>query len=270
MINRQWIKTIVCLPPGRNLHFYSYQSSVRHQVLITRLPHFLNNNILIDIYFWKTDNGSTQSSLHGSVLNYINSSLQVDSNSPPTLFLTVPFTLTIFVGDARERFTINAMWCRHLCSAMARFAPSLKKLHLPVMNDFMLIEISDQQNLEVIEADLATVVTGEETLKKLKQNKIRSKLKVTQKFSRNRNQTYKSIDILQEIAFGPRAQLSNEDIVSVLTSIKSIRICNLHDEVRATAPHAIQHLYYNLIPSHQMVYPCLKRADLRGSSLCHL
>ena len=105
---------------------------------------------------------------------------------PPTLSLTVPFTLTIFVGDARERFTINAMWCRHLCSAMARFAPSLKKLHLPVMNDFMLIEISDQQNLEVIEADLATVVTGE-TLKKLKQNKIRSKLKVTQKFSRNRN-----------------------------------------------------------------------------------
>ena len=46
MINRQWIKTIVCLPPGRNLHFYSYQSSVRHQVLITRLPHFLNDNIL--------------------------------------------------------------------------------------------------------------------------------------------------------------------------------------------------------------------------------
>ena len=45
------------------------------------------------------------------------------------------------------------------------------------------------------------------------------------------HQTYKSIDILQEIAFGPRAQLSNEDIVSVLTSIKSIRICNLHDEV---------------------------------------
>ena len=24
------------------------------------------------------------------------------------------------------------------------------------------------------------------------------------------------------------------------------------------------------IPCHQMVYPCLKRADLRGSSLCHL
>ena len=46
MINRQWIKTIVCLRPGRNLHFYSYQSSVRHQVLITRLPHFLNDNIL--------------------------------------------------------------------------------------------------------------------------------------------------------------------------------------------------------------------------------
>ena len=104
---------------------------------------------------------------------------------PPTLSLTVPFTLTIFVGDARERFTINAMWCRHLCSAMARFAPSLKKLHLPVMNDFMLIEISDQQNLEVIEADLATGVTGE-SVKELKQNKIRSNLKVTSKFSRNK------------------------------------------------------------------------------------
>ena len=111
-----------------------------------------------------------------------NSSLQVDSNSPPTLFL---FKLTVFVGDARERITINAMWCSHLCSAIARFVPSLKKLHLPVMNDFMLIEISDHQNLEVIEADLATDVTGE-SLKKLKQNKIRRKLKVTQKFSRNK------------------------------------------------------------------------------------
>ena len=68
---------------------------------------------------------------------------------------------------------------------MARFAPSLKKLHLPVMNDFMLIEISDQQNLEVIEADMATGVTGE-SVKELKQNKIRSNLMVTSKFSRNK------------------------------------------------------------------------------------
>ena len=44
----------------------------------------------------------------------------------------------------------------------------------------------------------------------------------------------------------------------------------MHDEVRATAPHAIQRLYSGTIPCHQMVYPCLKRAYLRGSSLCHL
>ena len=69
---------------------------------------------------------------------------------------------------------------------------------------------------------------------------------------------------------GPRAQLSNEDIASVLTAVKSIRNFNLHDEVRATAPHAIQRLYSVSIPCHQMVYPCLKRAYLRGSSLCHL
>ena len=59
-------------------------------------------------------------------------------------------------------------------------------------------------------------------------------------------------------------------VASVLTAVKSIRNFNLHDEVRATAPHAIQRLYSVSIPCHQMVYPCLKRAYLRGSSLCHL
>ena len=50
MINRRWIDTIVCLPLAGICTFRVDKSSVRHQVLITRQPHFFNNKILMDIH----------------------------------------------------------------------------------------------------------------------------------------------------------------------------------------------------------------------------